>query len=366
MRYRYAVIEWYDLVDSKRFSIYGYDAMLEDLGIKDGSILFSHFKIPGKSLDEGLHMMEVVSDNGKGVFIEDIVEDEELNEDPIEMTKEVKAEQETQEPVYYDFHPLMCDSDYDHSISGLEGDLETWNDDDALLQQEDPYVVIPTRIQGIKHHGDALLATYSSTTMSQLSRLATSANSILVKDMMVQLFETDNERDFKLVRETYVMYQELNVRCQERREKMMEMQRLLSRFNVVVESFKLLKELQDDEFEKSREMMKLISETQLKVLKKISFIVKPHRPSYILIQDRLPAVLDGFKVFNKNGIHPSDYSITFRIADNVPKHGGIFGDCGVRVCINLYRLAHGVSLDVDGPVDFALAYHEKMVRFNNP
>ncbi|GKC63158.1 hypothetical protein Tco_1095756, partial [Tanacetum coccineum] len=274
MRYRYAVIEWYDLVDSKRFSIYGYDAMLEDLGIKDGSILFSHFKIPGKSLDEGLHMMEVVSGNGKGVFIKDIVEDEELNEtttehstskvdhppwsseslsdsdsnlsqDPIEMTKEVKAEQETQEPVYYDFHPLMCDSDYDHSLSGLEGDLETWNDDDALLQQEDPYVVIPTRIQGIKHHGDALLATYSSTTMSQLSRLATSANSILVKDMMVQLFKTDNERDFKLVRETYVMCQELNVRCQERREKMMEMQRLLSRFNVVVESFKLLKELQD-------------------------------------------------------------------------------------------------------------------------
>ncbi|GKG39696.1 hypothetical protein Tco_0463841, partial [Tanacetum coccineum] len=55
--------------------------------------------------------------------------------------------------------------------------------------------------------------------------------------------------------ETYVMYQELILHCQERREKMMEMQRFLSASNVVVESFKLLKELQDDDLEKSREMM---------------------------------------------------------------------------------------------------------------
>ncbi|GJW36057.1 hypothetical protein Tco_0058977 [Tanacetum coccineum] len=55
------------------------------------------------------------------------------------MTKEVKAEQEMQEPVYYNFHHLMYDSDYDRSISGLKGDLETWNDDDDLLQQVDLY-----------------------------------------------------------------------------------------------------------------------------------------------------------------------------------------------------------------------------------
>ncbi|GKC59991.1 hypothetical protein Tco_1087589 [Tanacetum coccineum] len=62
-----------------------------------------------------------------------------LSHDPIDMTKEVKAEQEMQEPVYYDFHPLKYDSDHDCSISGMEGDLETWNDDDDLLLQEDPY-----------------------------------------------------------------------------------------------------------------------------------------------------------------------------------------------------------------------------------
>ncbi|GKE23838.1 hypothetical protein Tco_1435350, partial [Tanacetum coccineum] len=109
-RYRYAVIEWYDLVDSKRFSIYGFDVMLEDLGIKGGSFLFSHFRIPGKSLDKGLvplishqdvlsllkyvprykeikvyiekHTMEVVfgKGKGKGVVIEEIVGDDEVNE----------------------------------------------------------------------------------------------------------------------------------------------------------------------------------------------------------------------------------------------------------------------------------------------
>nr|GEY24973.1 hypothetical protein [Tanacetum cinerariifolium] len=55
------------------------------------------------------------------------------------MTKVVKSEQEMQEPMYYNFHPLMYDSDYDRSISGLVGDLKTWNDEDNLLQQVDPY-----------------------------------------------------------------------------------------------------------------------------------------------------------------------------------------------------------------------------------
>ncbi|GJS97021.1 hypothetical protein Tco_0803989 [Tanacetum coccineum] len=101
-------IEWYDLVDSERFLINGYDAMLEDLGIKDGSILFSRFRIPGKSFDEGLvplmsnqdvlsvlhyvsiykemevyvekNSMEVVLGTGKGVVIEEVVEDDEVKE----------------------------------------------------------------------------------------------------------------------------------------------------------------------------------------------------------------------------------------------------------------------------------------------
>lgn len=84
---------------------------------------------------------------------------------------------------------------------------------------------------------------------------------------------------------------------------------------------------------------------------------------YPIIQARLPRVLERAKVFDKNGMRPSEYNITFRLEEKVPKQGGIFGDCGVWVCIFLYRLSHGLSLDVDDPVDVALAYREKMVRF---
>ncbi|GJS76059.1 phospholipase-like protein [Tanacetum coccineum] len=75
-------------------------------------------------------------------------------------------------------------------------------------------------------------------------------------------------------------------------------------------------------------------------------------------QEHLPVILLGAK-----GIDPTDYYIRFKIADSVPKQGGIFGDCDVWVCIFLYRLAHGLSLDAEDPFDVALAYREKMVHF---
>ncbi|GJS03093.1 hypothetical protein Tco_0319601 [Tanacetum coccineum] len=53
-RFSLAIVDWYDLVDSKLFSINEYDSLLEDLRFKDGRIRFSHFRIPGKSLDEGV------------------------------------------------------------------------------------------------------------------------------------------------------------------------------------------------------------------------------------------------------------------------------------------------------------------------
>ncbi|GJU52221.1 phospholipase-like protein [Tanacetum coccineum] len=179
--------------------------------------------------------------------------------------------------------------------------------------------------------------------MSHLTRLTNSANFVLVKDMMIKLFGIDNKRDFKVVRETYVTCQEFNVRCQERREQMIEMQPFLHVSTILADSYNLLKELQDYELEKCRDLMKSISETQLK--------------------ERLPIILLGAKVFDKKGIDPTDYCIRFKLADSVPKQGGIFGDCGVWVCIFLYRLAHGLSLDVEDPFDVALAYREKMVHF---
>ncbi|GJV82889.1 hypothetical protein Tco_1522787 [Tanacetum coccineum] len=187
--------------------------------------------------------------------------------------------------------------------------------------------------------------------MYHLTRLASYANSVDDKDMMIKLFEIDNKRDFRAVRDTYTSCQVLNLRCQERREQMIEMQPFLHLSTVLAESYNLLKELQDYELEKCRDLMKSISETQLKVLKKISFMAKLRR------------ILGATKVFEKKGIDPTDYSIRFKLADPVLKQGGIFGDCGVWVCIFLYRLAHVMSLDVEDPIDVALAYREKIVRF---
>ncbi|GJX77976.1 hypothetical protein Tco_0324787 [Tanacetum coccineum] len=146
--------------------------------------------------------------------------------------------------------------------------------------------------------------------MAHLSQLALAANSIQLTDMMALLFENDNERDFKLLRE-----------------------------------------LRDDELEKARGMMKLISETQLKLLGfaclLFCFFCLGNHPLYVKFRScyvflslkvELPVVLHRANVFETNGIDLSDYTIT---------------------------LAHGVSLDVDDPVDVALAYREKMVLFLN-
>nr|GEW52373.1 hypothetical protein [Tanacetum cinerariifolium] len=68
------------------------NAMVEDLGFKDGRILLSHFRIPGKSLDEGLAPLMSNEDvlsllwrvprdreiEEKGVLIEEIVEDDDV------------------------------------------------------------------------------------------------------------------------------------------------------------------------------------------------------------------------------------------------------------------------------------------------
>nr|GEW17359.1 phospholipase-like protein [Tanacetum cinerariifolium] len=168
--------------------------------------------------------------------------------------------------------------------------------------------------------------------VDQLYLFALSTNSLLVKDMMVKVFEIDNERDLRTFSDTYAMCQQLHVRCHEWREQMLEMQSFLHVSTSLAESYKLLEELQDFELEKCREC--------------------------------LPVILEGAKVFDKKGIHPSNYTISFKLAHNVPKQGDIYGDCGVWDSIFLYRLAHGLSLDVKDPVDVVLAYREKMTNKN--
>nr|GEV39567.1 phospholipase-like protein [Tanacetum cinerariifolium] len=86
--------------------------------------------------------------------------------------------------------------------------------------------------------------------VDQLYLLALSANSLLVKDIMVKLFEIENERDLRTIADTYAMCPKLYVRCHERREQMLKMQSFLHVLTSLAESYKLLEELQDFELEK--------------------------------------------------------------------------------------------------------------------
>ncbi|GJT10221.1 ribonuclease H-like domain, reverse transcriptase, RNA-dependent DNA polymerase [Tanacetum coccineum] len=81
------------------------------------------------------------------------------------------------------------------------------------------------------------------------------------------------------------------------------------------------------------------------------------------LETKLPVLLHRTGVFASKGIDPNSYSIKFSQEQNVPQQGGLFGDCGVFVCLFLYRLAHGIPLAVEDPIQMALAYREKMVKF---
>ncbi|GKB42540.1 phospholipase-like protein [Tanacetum coccineum] len=55
------------------------------------------------------------------------------------------------------------------------------------------------------------------------------------------------------------------------------------------------------------------------------------------LEEKIPVVLKETGVFEKKNIDPVKYKISFRHADHVSKQGGVFGDCGVFLCMFLYR-----------------------------
>nr|GEW66614.1 O-fucosyltransferase family protein [Tanacetum cinerariifolium] len=127
--------------------------MLEDLGIKDGSMLFFCFKIPGKSLDEGLvplmsnqdilsllqyvriykeievcvekNTMEVVLGTGKGVVIEEVVKDDEVKEASETGNSDDLLQKE--DPVNYQQDPY-------HGEDEAEENAELFDEQDHLLE----------------------------------------------------------------------------------------------------------------------------------------------------------------------------------------------------------------------------------------
>ncbi|GKB65635.1 phospholipase-like protein [Tanacetum coccineum] len=81
------------------------------------------------------------------------------------------------------------------------------------------------------------------------------------------------------------------------------------------------------------------------------------------LKEKIPVVLKETGVFEKKIIDLVKYKISFKVADGVPKQGGVFGDCGVFPCMFLYRLANDIPLALDDPLQSALAYREKLIHF---
>ncbi|GJW02135.1 hypothetical protein Tco_1560991 [Tanacetum coccineum] len=91
-----------------------------------------------------------------------------------------------------------------------------------------------------------------------------------------------------------------------------------------------------------------------------------YHPWYVKMRSclatKLLVVLQQTGVFASKRINPTSYSIMFSHAQNIPKQGRVFGDYGMFVCLILYRLDPRIPLDVEDPIQTALAYREKMVK----
>ena len=77
----------------------------------------------------------------------------------------------------------------------------------------------------------------------------------------------------------------------------------------------------------------------------------------------LPKYLDQEGVLKAKGIDANGYAITWRYQDDAPRQCSVYGDCGVWVCINLYRLGLNISLEAADPRETAIAYRERMVDY---
>ncbi|GKC25199.1 phospholipase-like protein, partial [Tanacetum coccineum] len=82
-----------------------------------------------------------------------------------------------------------------------------------------------------------------------------------------------------------------------------------------------------------------------------------------VLPEKLTLYLRMHGIFDSKGISADDYKITYNYA-SVPFHASLYGDCGIWVCIFIYRLCRNLSVAVDNdPLETALAYRERMLEF---
>ncbi|GKC91890.1 hypothetical protein Tco_1157332 [Tanacetum coccineum] len=94
--------------------------------------------------------------------------------------------------------------------------------------------------------------------MSTLSQFALACNSIVLKEVLAVMFENDNEHDFNLVIDMHTKLNDLGMRIRQRSELILDVEK---------------QDLQETDNAKARSFMKVINETELKILEKISLIV---------------------------------------------------------------------------------------------
>ncbi|GJY59424.1 ulp1 protease family, C-terminal catalytic domain-containing protein [Tanacetum coccineum] len=77
----------------------------------------------------------------------------------------------------------------------------------------------------------------------------------------------------------------------------------------------------------------------------------------------IPPYLQEWGILDAKGIPLESYNITFVIGKDVPIQGDAYGDCGVWVCIFLYRLIHKMAVSAKDPQIVGLAYREHMFDY---
>nr|GEU71811.1 phospholipase-like protein [Tanacetum cinerariifolium] len=111
--------------------------------------------------------------------------------------------------------------------------------------------------------------------MANLLEISTIARSNDLKDMMVVLFESENEKDFILANNRNIAAETLVIRVKERTQLIGELDNRLGSI-IAFESAKFLREINEADLAKARAFMTVISYIQIKVLKNISFLVQMH------------------------------------------------------------------------------------------
>nr|GEV44842.1 hypothetical protein [Tanacetum cinerariifolium] len=72
--------------------------------------------------------------------------------------------------------------------------------------------------------------------------------------------------------------------------------------------------------------------------------------------------IDKIRVLKSKGLLVGEYKITYQFEEKVP-HQAAYGDCGVCVCLLLYRLSHELPLVFGDPFQVAIAYRERLLAY---